>query len=182
MSDDGCCADTGDCCNDTGGGGWCEPSAPCMDTAPCETYVETTFSDVGTVYINPPYETYDGGYCCEDTTYQPVYSNLSTYSNNNGYITDPCGRAIIIITVIVVTLIMCKLNSQYLYVETLAREYPLNTVNFRYFSNVRIISFQGPMLTGDIMIINTCSQLEFRDLNDSKKISSILLVLRENKR
>lgn len=109
MSDDGCCGDTGGCCDDTGGGGWCDDSAPCMDSGPCETittYEETSFSNGADVCFGQPY---DEGYCCEDTTYQPVYSSLST-ANNNAYITDPCGRAVIIITVIVATLILCKLN------------------------------------------------------------------------
>lgn len=112
MSDDGCCGDdTGGCCDDTGGGGWCDDSAPCMDSGPCEattTYVETTFSDGADICFGQPY---DPGYCYEDTSYQPVYSDLSTTNNYSGsYITDPCGRAVIIITVIVMTLIICKFN------------------------------------------------------------------------
>lgn len=99
MSDDGCCGDTGDCCNDSGGGGWCDDSAPCMDTGPCEaspTYGETSFSNGGEVCFG---QTYDEG--CEDTTYQPV----STGSNG-----DPCSAACICISSIVFFLILCKLN------------------------------------------------------------------------
>lgn len=127
MSDDGCCGDTGGdcgdtggCCDDTGGGSWCDDSAPCIDTAACEAtteYVETSFSNGGDVYISPPDEIYDGGYCYEDTTCQPVYSSLSRSNGTDD--ADCCGRVVIIFAVIVIAVIViCKLNMQYLYVWT----------------------------------------------------------------
>lgn len=112
MSD--CGGDGGDCCGDTGGGDWCDTSTPCMDSSACEattTYVETSFSDGGHVSINHPDATYDGGYCYEDTTYQPVYSSLS--GRNNTDATDTCGCECIFYVIGAIALfLICKLNIQ----------------------------------------------------------------------
>lgn len=133
MSDDGYCGDagyndTGDCYNDTGGG-WCDDSAPCMDTAPCEmitTFAETSFSHGGGFCVDQPFEVCDGGYCYEDTVYQPVYSPLST-SNGDG-VSCACACAIIL-GFIIVFIIMCKLN----YVVFKLLDVKNFGLNFNYF-------------------------------------------------
>lgn len=98
--------DTGGCCDDTGGGGWCDDSAPCVDTSACEA---TTFSNDGHVYINQD-TTYDGGLCYGDTT----YSNSAR--RNNTEITGTCAACIFFIISVFLLLILCKLNIQYPYV------------------------------------------------------------------
>lgn len=81
--------------------------APCMDTAPraaTTTFVETSFPNPADICFGQPN---DAGYCRGNTTHQPVYSNLST-THDDRYVTDPCGRAVIIIMTIVAVLIACK--------------------------------------------------------------------------
>lgn len=96
MSDDGCCGNMENCCNETEAecdytGGYCDDSAPCMDNYPYEetsTNIETSYSDCVDVCDDPQYGTYSCNvdYDIEngnESTYRPVYSNLSV-NNNTG--------------------------------------------------------------------------------------------------
>lgn len=113
---DACYDDTRDCCNDTGG--WCDDNVACIDfdTYPCEvipTYMETTFSDNVDVCIDEPYETYDEGYCYEET-YQPMYCN-SPRNNSEG--TDSSDQYLIwFLWICTFILIFCKFEYQCIYV------------------------------------------------------------------